>query len=153
MKTTILILALVLWVFLRSRAASAQRKRDAENDAAAERSDPGSSPARSAFESLFDEKFDHPEAWPGDSFGGDPERESDGQAKRPSSSGWGINGDGTVRTGKKEKSRKPREAAVREVPVAAEEEESGADFDLRQAVIYQTILSNKYLDEIYADEN
>lgn len=29
---------------------------------------------------------------------------------------------------------------------------SGVDFDLRQAVIYQTILSNKYIDEFHSSE-
>lgn len=140
MKLFLFILAVVLWVGARSRAAAAKHVADPENTSDTESA---SSPfKKSAFESLFDEfkgvvdNFDEPESV--------VEPEEDPISPESGST----------------ESFLRYEAVVGAQPQATEtvvenfaKSEDNQSFDLRQAVIYQTILSNKYLDEIRSHDN
>ncbi len=148
MKTVFLILTVVLWIVI--RYASSKAKQNAETDAtASEPSQPSFSSVRSAFESLFEDEeaeaeptyssFAQEEAQAGYySYENVEESEVDAEPSRATSTQ-------TTTTTTECSTMAP--AAETEEPLAPQ------DFDLRQAIIYQTILSNKYLDEIHPTDN
>jgi hypothetical protein len=140
-NTFILIVVLILWIAVRSHAAQAKRKAEMEN-AASEPSQPSHSSARSAFESLFEEERETESAY--SSFA--QEGQSAGYYSYESVVGDDL-APGRTTTDFVSDS-KPETMAQFNA-----DDSKGVDFDLRQAVIAQTILSNKYLNEIYSDVN
>lgn len=140
MKTFLLILAVILWVAIRANAAKV--KRESRIDDASEPSQPGYDPVRSAFESLFDE---------------DLEAESTRAYSAQEDTGADDYSYETMNEPEPEPTfDKPETEPIRNAyskVAKAADEAVVSDFDLRQAVIYQTILSNKYLDEIHSTEN
>lgn len=139
MNTFILIVVLILWIAVRSHAVQAKRKAEKEN-AASEPSQPSFHSARSAFESLFDEEVKSTETHT--SF--DQEERSAGYYSYESFEEPDLNPGRTT-------------ADTVSSPKAwtndGGSDSSKPDFDLRQAIIYQTILSNKYLEEMRTYEN
>ncbi len=146
MKTFFLILTVVLWVVVRSAAAKAKRSEQSE-DAASKPSQPSYSSVRSAFESLFDDEETQEEAPASASFS-----QEEAQAGYYS---YETVDEPEAQPMSYQTQQPPSPSAAQDVtPVpTAEPEPVLQDFDLRQAVVYQTILSNKYLDEIHAADN
>lgn len=139
MKSFLLIVAVILWVALRSNAAKAKRKAAME-ESASQPSQPSYSSVRSAFESLFAEE---------------DEAQSVNSTFAEEGKKAGYYSYETVDEPEPMYAQAETAANRSACPNPAETEEkpSAADFDLRQAIIYQTILSNKYLDEMHTAEN
>ena len=139
MKSFLLIVAVILWVALRSNAAKAKRKAGME-ESASQPSQPSYSSVRSAFESLFAEE---------------DEAQSVNSTFAEEGKKAGYYSYETVDESEPMYAHADTEAnrSATSNPAETEEKPSAADFDLRQAIIYQTILSNKYLDEMHTAEN
>lgn len=144
MKTFLLITVIILWVALRSYASNAKRKADQEK-AAAEPSQPSYSSVRSAFESLFEDEEETKAESARSSFAQEEEKAGyySYESVEPE-----VEPEYTRPQADFQPKRAPRTRVTE-----TEEEPAAVDFDLRQAVIYQTILSNKYLDEMHSAEN
>lgn len=141
MKTFLLILTVILWIALRTHVAQAKRKAEMEKSAP-EPSQPSRSSVRSAFESLFDEE----------------EKEaSDRSSFAQEEAKAGYYSYETVDEPEVEPVYAKVDPTLKRKSwtnvAETEEEPSEIDFDLRQAIIYQTILSNKYLNEMHSTEN
>lgn len=131
-------MAVVLWVGAKSRAAAVKREPDSEN--ASDSVSEGRHSHKSAFESLFNEFMAYPdtqETDPVDSFVSSTE-ESNGSYSATETVVEPLSA---------------QQTAQPSVVSSVEEPNAEVAFDLRQAVIYQTILSNKYLDEIRTQDN
>ena len=139
MKSFLLIVAVILWVALRSNAAKAKRKAAME-ESASQPSQPSYSSVRSAFESLFAEE---------------DEAQSVNSTFAEAGKKAGYYSYETVDEPEPMYAHADTAAnrSATSNPAETEEKPSAADFDLRQAIIYQTILSNKYLDEMHTAEN
>lgn len=141
MSTFLLIVTVVLWIALRTHAAKAKRNAETE-DAAPRPSQPSYGSVRSAFESLFDDEEREASAAPSFS-------QEEAQAgyysyesmDEPEESPIHAKVDPTLNSTE----------AVKAVETL--DGPKALDFDLRQAIIYQTILSNKYLNEMHSTEN
>lgn len=142
MKLFLFILAVVLWVGVKSKAAASKRAADLESTSDSESAN---SPFRqSVFESLFNEFKDVVDDF------------SDAEAsERPETSASTTENsfyeefsgaETTIVDDQPQVSESASAPIVESLPEAQ-------PFDLRQAVIYQTILSNKYLDEIRSHDN
>lgn len=112
------------------------------DETASEPSQPSRNSVRSAFESLFDEDQEVENA---DSYFAQEEEVADSCSYETVDEHEAdpVSDKGSYKSG-----RKTHVGIIK-----AEDEVSVPDFDLRKAVIYQTILSNKYLDEMHSTEN
>ena len=151
MKTFIIIMIAVLWAGL--KAYKGVRKTFAEPEATATEPQQTGSP-RPAYESLFgdtedDEAAENPYAFGDDDAPATFEEEEEAAGYYTYESTHVEEASEPARPGKAEeparKASAPRMAAM----VAPEsDEEATQPFDLRQAVIFQTILHNKYNPEL-----
>lgn len=131
-------MAVVLWVVVRAKIASAKSGADLEDTSSSE--SPNQGFAKSTFESLFNEFVDvpefetasqAPEVDPFLDFENFEQQESEMNAASAASAAEAL--------------QEEEASKVAENPIP--------EFDLRQAVIYQTILTNKYLSEMPSHEN
>ena len=150
MSTFLIVLAVILWVGYKAYKSISKTLADSEGGSEA----PSQGTVRSAFESLFEEESNHSfssTVKPGASFS-DEER----------ASGYFTYEDVTQSSATQQSQPQPRTRSAKQAakttkqaPASAAMADNGerSSFDLRQAVIYQTILNNQYLDEIHSYDN
>ena len=134
MKGFLLFLVVALWFGVKLRNAYRKQMSELENDTVA--SDSGT--LKSAFESLFDEPQQDME-----------EDESSTFASEAASAGYYSYETSSSATNHRAAANAAMSAQPKS-PVRAATVQTEADataFDLRQAIIYQTILDNKYLSD------
>ena len=134
MKGFLLFLVVALWFGVKMRNAYRKQMSELENDTVA--SDSGT--LKSAFESLFDEPQQDME-----------EGESSAFASEAASAGYYSYETSSSATDPRAAAHAAMSAqSVRPFrPATVQAEEEVTAFDLRQAIIYQTILDNKYLSD------
>lgn len=141
MKTFLFIVAVILWVgvkFLKTSANKAANLEDSSTSASRE-----TSSQKSAFESLFDEFMGETEP--------EPAAEEEYQWMDAYPFDESASDEEAVPNMAQESAEVVNETESAEtIDVEADDD---FRFDLRQAVIYQTILNNKYLSEVPSQDN
>ena len=135
MNGFLIFLAVALWFGLSIRKAYRKQLSELESETA-----PTAGTVKNAFESLFDEAAK------------EEETDRSSFANEAASAGY-YSYECTVSNTKSRATARPAQQARVAMRVVERSEEADATaFDLRQAVIYQTILTNKYLsDKEYCD--
>lgn len=126
MKYLLLIIGLVLWVGIRSRKAVQKQLSDLEDAANRQQTD-----SRPAFESLFEDR----------------KVSNTSFAEEEKAAGYFTYETQPVYTAQTVASAKESTDKAKNVVLGKEEESAGSGFDLRQAIVYSTILRAKYIPE------
>ncbi len=137
MNGFIIFLAVALWFGLSIRKAYRKQMSELESETAS-----SAGTVKNAFESLFNESTEGEEAARSSSF-----------ANEAASAGY-YSYESTASNSRARAAARPAQTAKPAMPVAERSVEADATaFDLRQAVIYQTILDNKYLSDTQSYDN
>lgn len=152
MKTFLVILAIVLWVTFKSFSKYAAKTK-AEGDAEGYSSSSAKDVPEGTFESLFaEDPFASSDDDPYEAAEQDYSEQAAVEHAFSNQRSQYFSYEHAPQGGSAVASPKAR---TKKASVQSKEDSSNvaADFDLRQAVIYQTILTNKYLDEVSSYEN
>ena len=137
MNGFIIFLAVALWFGLSIRKAYRKQMSELESETAS-----SAGTVKNAFESLFNEPSEGEEAARSSSF-----------ANEAASAGY-YSYESTASNSRGRAAARPAQTTRVAMPVAERSVEADATaFDLRQAVIYQTILDNKYLSDTQSYDN
>lgn len=152
MKTFLIITAIVLWVTFKSFSKNAAKAK-AEGDSEGHSSSSANAVQEGIFDSLFAE--DPIASSTDDTYEAEPDYSEQAAVEHAFSSQQSSYFSYETEQPKGSSTEASPKARSKRGSAQSKEDKSNvaADFDLRQAVIYQTILTNKYLDEVSSYEN